>query len=158
MQVPSWGNTWGKLILLWIHQAISKWHYSIFYHFHEETREISGDLEGDNGKGKGKLKIILLFFKDLFIWDRECRVGGGTQGEGKRLSWAAYPLRKEPDRAPSQDPEIMTCVEIKSWTLGAPGWLRLCSRGPGMESHITLPMGSLLLPLPMSLPLPVSHE
>ena len=32
--------------------------------------------------------------------------------------------------------------------------------GPGIESHIGLPTGSLLLPLPMSLPLSVgvSHE
>ncbi|CAK7320259.1 hypothetical protein VULLAG_LOCUS22521 [Vulpes lagopus] len=32
--------------------------------------------------------------------------------------------------------------------------------GPGIESHIRLPAGSLLLPLPMSLPLSVcvSHE
>ena len=32
-------------------------------------------------------------------------------------------------------------------------WLRLWSRGPGIESHIRLPTGSLLVPLPMSLPL-----
>ena len=32
-------------------------------------------------------------------------------------------------------------------------WLRAWSRGPGVESHIRLPTGSLLLPLPMSLPL-----
>ena len=32
-------------------------------------------------------------------------------------------------------------------------WLGLGSRGPGIESHIRLSVGSLLLPLPMSLPL-----
>ena len=39
-------------------------------------------------------------------------------------------------------------------------WLRLWSRGPGIKSHIELPTGSLLLPLPVSLPLSlcVSHE
>ena len=31
-------------------------------------------------------------------------------------------------------------------------WLRAWSRGPGIKSHIGLPAGSLLLPLPMSLP------
>ena len=30
--------------------------------------------------------------------------------------------------------------------------------GPGVESHIGFPVGSLLRPLPMSLPLSVSHE
>ena len=30
--------------------------------------------------------------------------------------------------------------------------------GPGIESHVRLPSGSLLLPLPMSLPLYASHE
>ena len=34
-------------------------------------------------------------------------------------------------------------------------WLRLLSQGPGKKSHIRLPTGSLLLPLPMSLPLSV---
>ena len=36
-------------------------------------------------------------------------------------------------------------------------WLGVCLwlRGPGIESHITLPAGSLLLPLPVSLPLSV---
>ena len=37
-------------------------------------------------------------------------------------------------------------------------WLRAWSQGPGTESCIELPMRSLLLPLPMSLPLCVSHE
>ena len=37
-------------------------------------------------------------------------------------------------------------------------WLRWWSRGPGIESHIGLPAGILLLPLPMSLPLCMSHE
>ena len=32
-------------------------------------------------------------------------------------------------------------------------WLRSWSWGPGMESHIRVPSGSLLLPLPVSLPL-----
>ena len=38
--------------------------------------------------------------------------------------------------------------------------LRLCSQGPGIESHIRLLTESLLLPLPVSLPLSlsVSHE
>ena len=31
-------------------------------------------------------------------------------------------------------------------------WLRAESRGPGIESHIGLPAGNLLLPLPVSLP------
>ena len=40
-------------------------------------------------------------------------------------------------------------------------WLSICLllrswyQGPGIESHIRLPTGSLLLPLPMSLPLSV---
>ena len=34
-----------------------------------------------------------------------------------------------------------------------PGWLRSWSQGPGIESHIRLPVRTLLLPLPMSLPL-----
>ena len=53
------------------------------------------------------------------------------------------------------------------WDIGAPGrlsgWtsaplLRLWSRGPGIESHIGFPAGSLLLPLhvPLSLPLCLS--
>ena len=35
-------------------------------------------------------------------------------------------------------------------------WLGLWSWGPGIESHIRLPAGNLLPPLPMSLPLSVS--
>ena len=35
-------------------------------------------------------------------------------------------------------------------------WLRLWSRGPGTQSRNRIPVGSLLLPLPMSLPLSVS--
>ena len=35
-------------------------------------------------------------------------------------------------------------------------WFRLRSWSPGIESHIGVPMGSLLLPLPMSLPLCLS--
>ena len=37
-------------------------------------------------------------------------------------------------------------------------WLRAWSWGPGIESHIGLPAESLLLPLPMCLPLCASHE
>ena len=39
-------------------------------------------------------------------------------------------------------------------------WLRSGSWDPGIKSHIRLPAGSLLLPLPVSLPLSlcVSHE
>ena len=35
-------------------------------------------------------------------------------------------------------------------------WFRLWSHGPEIESHIKLPIGKLLLPLPMSRPLSVS--
>ena len=37
---------------------------------------------------------------------------------------------------------LSSCLRLRSWP-----------RGPGIESHIGLPAGSLLLPLPMSLPL-----
>ena len=51
-------------------------------------------------------------------------------------------------------------------TLGMPGWLSGWASafhsghdlGLGIESHVGLPTGSLLLPLPISLPLCVSHE
>ena len=39
------------------------------------------------------------------------------------------------------------CLELREWFWGL-----------GIESHIGLPAGTLLLPLPMSLPLYVSHE
>ena len=45
---------------------------------------------------------------------------------------------------------------------GAPGWLSAClwlrawSWGPGTQSHLGFPAGSLILPLPVSLPLCVS--
>ena len=32
-------------------------------------------------------------------------------------------------------------------------WLRSCSQGPAIKSHIRLPTGSLLLPVPITLPL-----
>ena len=35
-------------------------------------------------------------------------------------------------------------------------WLKVWSQGPRIQSHIRLPAGSLLLPLPMSLPLSLS--
>ena len=49
---------------------------------------------------------------------------------------------------------------IPGWLSGLAPWPRAQSWSPGIESHIGLPARSLLLPLPMSLPLCVcvSHE
>ena len=48
---------------------------------------------------------------------------------------------------------------IAYWGTGVTQWLSVClwlrSWGPGIESHIRLHTGSLLLPLPVSLPLSV---
>ena len=44
--------------------------------------------------------------------------------------------------------------EKKETIKRAPGWFSGCDpQSPGMESHIGLPAGRLLLPLPVSLPL-----
>ena len=37
-------------------------------------------------------------------------------------------------------------------------WLWVCDPLLGMESHIRLPLGSMLLPLPMSLPLSLMNK
>ena len=62
---------------------------------------------------------------------------------------------------------VYNCLRIKrDWNAWVAQWLsiylqvRSWPRSPGIESHIGLPVRSLLLPLPMSLPLSlcVSHE
>ena len=48
-------------------------------------------------------------------------------------------------------------VSNRKAALGAPGWLSVRDPGgPGIEFRIGVPAGSLLLPLPMSLPFSVS--
>ena len=54
-------------------------------------------------------------------------------------------------------------VVVDPWVdqrFGACLWPRACCWSPGVESHVRLPAWSLLLPLPVSLPLSlwVSHE
>ena len=71
------------------------------------------------------------------------------------------PLSKSLSQAETSELAFGQECAFSALPLGG-SWLRAClglrswPRGPGMESHIGLPTGSLLLPLPMSLPLSVS--
>ena len=52
---------------------------------------------------------FLLFFKDLFIWDREsAQARGGTEGERERIPSRLPTEHRDLHGAPSHDPEIMS--------------------------------------------------
>ena len=76
-------------------------------------------------------------------------------------SWDAW-SRHELSRGLKQGSPVRFGPVGKTHMLGTPGglssWASHIPRGPGIESCIGLPAGSLLLPLPVSLTLCVSHE
>ena len=111
----------------------------------------------DNQEGMGNVRGLEITL--TWVW---------VQSEEHWVRKTVWRLLKKLKIELTYDPSItllgICSKNVKTLTQGTWGaqglsiclWLRAWSQGPGIESHIGLPTGGLLLPLPVSLPLSVS--